>query len=134
MKLLIQKSDTIGAYSSSLCFIHCIATPFLFLAQTSSVCCHKSVPLWWQSVDYIFLIVSFFAVYRSTQTTSNKYIKPTLWISWIALFTVIINEKFELLPVSEILNYIPALILVMLHLFNRKYCQCKTDTCCTKNE
>ena len=133
MKLIIQKPDTLGAVASAICLIHCIVTPFIFLAHVTSACCDASVPLWWQSVDYIFLIISFFAVYHSAQTTSKKIMKPALWLSWFFLFIVIINERFGLLYIPKYLNYIPALVLVTLHIYNLKFCQCKNDTCCTNN-
>jgi len=133
MKLTIKKPDTLGAVASALCLVHCIATPFIFLAHVTSACCSTSVPLWWQSVDYIFLIISFIAVYHSTLTTSKDFMKLALWVSWLLLFTIIINERFELLYIPKYLQYIPALALVTLHIYNLKFCQCKNETCCTNN-
>ncbi len=134
MKLTLSKPDNIGVLASTLCVVHCIATPFIFIAQTCSVTCCEASPSWWQFIDYIFLVISFFAVYRSTQTTSKKLIKPALWISWVALFVVIINEKLGLFHLPETYKYVAALTLVVLHLYNQKYCQCKNDKCCTHNE
>lgn len=134
MKLTIQKSDTLGAAASAICLVHCIATPFIFLAHTTTACCDVSAPIWWKAIDYIFLVVSFFAVYRSTKTTSKSFIKPALWISWGCLFFVIINEKIELIHINEYLHYIPALALVTLHIYNLKFCQCENESCCTNNE
>ncbi|WP_299549671.1 MerC domain-containing protein [Seonamhaeicola sp.] len=131
MKLLLQKSDTLGAFSSALCLVHCLVTPILFIAQASSVCCSASVPTWWKSIDYLFLIISFFAVYRSTQTTSKDFMKPALWICWIILFFAIINEHLQVIHLPEIFTYVPALGLVALHLYNLKYCQCNKGPCCT---
>ncbi|WP_256467932.1 MerC domain-containing protein [Seonamhaeicola sp. ML3] len=131
MKLLLQKSDTIGAFSSGLCMVHCLATPLLFIAHASSLCCDNTVPTWWKSIDYFFLVVSFFAVYRSTQTTSKSFIKPIMWFCWILLCLTIINESIQLIPIKEIFNYIPAISLIILHIYNLKFCQCKTENCCT---
>jgi len=33
---------------------------------------------------------------------------------------------------GELVVYIPAIALVGLHLYNRKYCKCEDDTCCAK--
>ncbi|WP_405604942.1 MerC domain-containing protein [Polaribacter sp. Asnod1-A03] len=126
-----QKSDSIGAISSILCLIHCVSTPFIFLAQSSLLNCCNEVPSWWKLIDYFFLVISFIAIFRSTKTTSKSWIKPALWVSWGVLFVVIINEKIELLSLSENIIYIPAFSLIGLHLYNRKYCQCNTDKCCT---
>ena len=134
MILLKQKPDSIGAIASTLCLIHCLATPFVFIAQSCALTCCSGVPMWWGSIDYIFLIISFFTVYRSTQTTTKNWIKPALWISFTALFMVIINEKINAINLNEKAIYIPAIALIMLHLYNKKYCQCHTNTCCTNEK
>lgn len=126
------KSDQIGALASTLCMIHCIATPFLFVTQLCAFedpCCEAS-PTWWQSLDYVFLVVSFFAIFQATRTTTKEWIKPAMWVSWALLLTVISNEKTQWFTLFEEAIYIPALMLVALHLYNLKYCQCKDDGCC----
>ena len=71
-----QKPDILGALASSLCLIHCIATPFIFIAQSSvAICCHEETPFWWKSIDYVFLVISFFAIFWSVKTTTNDFIK-----------------------------------------------------------
>ncbi|MDO5968267.1 MerC domain-containing protein [Flavivirga aquimarina] len=134
MILIKQKPDTFGTLASSLCLIHCVATPFLFIAQTCSTTCCEATPIWWQSIDYIFLVISFFAIYWSTQTTSINWIKPLMWLSWISLLIVVVNEKLKWFPLAEAIIYIPAFVLIILHLYNKKYCKCGTDTCCTNEK
>ena len=131
MIVLKQKTDLIGAIASTLCLTHCIATPFIFIAQSCSIVCCDSTPVWWGALDYFFLVVSFFAVYRSTQTTSSNLIKPFLWLSWSVLFIIIMNEKTTWFSLSEQAIYFPALALIALHLYNKKYCQCNNNKCCT---
>ncbi len=131
MILIKQKSDVIGTLSSSLCLIHCIATPFLFMAQAGSAICCESHFIWWKYMDYFFLIISFFAIYWSTKTTTINWIKPLFWLSWLVLLLVIVNEKIELVPLTEVAVYIPAFALIILHLYNKKYCNCDTNKCCT---
>lgn len=133
MKLALHKSDVVGVLASALCLLHCLATPFIFIAQACSVSCCDSAPAWWKWLDYFFLVISFFAVYRSTQTTSSNLMKPVLWISWGALFVMIINENLKLLPLPKSVTYIVAIALAVLHLYNLNYCQCKTDKCCTNH-
>ncbi len=130
MKLITQKPDTFGALASTLCLVHCLATPLLFIAHTCAEHGCASAPSWWKSLDYVFLCISFIAVYRSTQTTSKKIMKPLLWLSWTTLFLAIINEQFEFIYLPELFTYIPALALVALHIYNLNYCQCKSDNCC----
>jgi hypothetical protein len=134
MILIKQKSDSVGAIASSLCLIHCVATPFLFIAQATSATCCSTPPLWWRIMDYIFLLISFFAVYRSTQTTSSSWMKPLLWLSWSLLCFIILNEKISLLSIPEYFIYFPAITLTILHLYNKKYCQCNTTNCFTNDK
>ena len=75
MKLILQKPDRLGILASTLCLIHCVASPFLFIAQTCSTTCCKATPIWWKTIDYLFSIISFFAIRRSTQVSLNKSIK-----------------------------------------------------------
>ncbi|WP_353778379.1 MerC family mercury resistance protein [Winogradskyella sp. 3972H.M.0a.05] len=131
---LAIRSDSLGAMASGLCLLHCIATPLLFIAQTCSASCSEAAPIWWQWIDYIFLSISFFAVYHSARTTSSEIMKVALWVSWSFLFVVILNEKLQWLPLPGATIYVAALILVALHLYNLKFCQCKTDNCCTNHE
>ena len=75
MKLTIQHPDTLGAINSSLCVIHCFATPFLFLTQAQTSLVELStVPLWWQLLNYVFIVVSFFAVFRTVKNSSNQLV------------------------------------------------------------
>lgn len=132
MKLTLKKSDRIGVLASALCMIHCVATPFIFIAQCTTTCCDVA-PDWWIWIDYFFLTISFFAVYHSSQNTTKKFIKSALWISWSLLFVTIINERLLLIHFPHALKYIAGSLLVILHLYNQKYCQCKQDKCCANN-
>ncbi|SIS47001.1 MerC mercury resistance protein [Zobellia uliginosa] len=133
MKLILRKPDIYGAIVSNLCVIHCVATPFIFVAHTSSLNEHISTPIWWSYLDYVFLTISFFAVSRSTKNTGKSYMKPLLWINWSALLFLILNEKYQLLSLPETVTYITAFSLASLHIYNLKYCQCKNNKCCTQN-
>jgi len=130
IRLILQKPDTYGAIASSLCIIHCLVTPLLFIAHTSAIGNQETSPIWWNNLSYIFLIISFFAVARSARNTSKFYMKPILWLSWSALFLLVINEKIQLTPLPEIITYIAALSLSVVHLYNLKYCQCTSTKCC----
>jgi len=131
MNIVLKKPNTFGALASALCMVHCIATPFLFIAHTCATGGCANTPIWWKGLDYLFLVISFFAVYRSAKTTSKSIIKYGLWISWVVLGFVLLNEHIGLIPIPEFAIYIPAIALVALHLYNHKYCQCETNNCCT---
>ena len=127
--ILHKKSDKLGAISSLLCAMHCIATPFLFIAKSCSATCCEETPIWWKTIDVLFLIVSFIAIYYSTKNSTNNLIKIGLWVSFSFLTFIIINEHINIYPIGEWFIYIPAFFLVFLHTYNRKYCQCKTGCC-----
>lgn len=132
MKILDLRStsDSLGILASSLCLVHCLVTPFLFLAQAGSIISEGIHPFWWKSLDFIFLGLSFIAVYRTTQTTANKKIKYLFWIFWALLFVIVVNEKLGLLPIAEEVMYVVTISLVGLHIYNQKYCMCKNEKCC----
>ncbi|MFK7796305.1 MAG: MerC domain-containing protein [Aureispira sp.] len=52
--ILTQKSDFFGAAASTLCLIHCLITPFIFVAQTCSRTCCSDAPIWWRMIDVVF--------------------------------------------------------------------------------
>ena len=134
MTLLNQKSDNIGAIASTLCLIHCIATPTLFIAQSCSITCCNGSPVWYSSLDYFFLIISLFSVHQSTQNTSKNWIKTSLWLSFLSLTTIIVNEKNAWFYLDEKLIYVPTIALIVLHLYNKKYGQCGLHKSFIKSE
>ena len=46
MNSSMQKPDSIGVLSSALCMIHCIATPFFFVATACTATCCSAAPLY----------------------------------------------------------------------------------------
>jgi hypothetical protein len=132
MKILnfTSSSDIIGASASAMCFIHCLVTPFLFVAYSNTVIIENTYPWWWGILDIVFLLISLFAVYWSTYNTSKQFVKYTFWTLWILLALIIINEKWEIVHVAEVFIHLTTLGLVFLHFYNRRYCQCENDKCC----
>jgi hypothetical protein len=134
IKNLSTKSDFFGAIASAICLIHCLLTPFLFVTHAGmhqyGHYHHGPSPLWWNVIDIIFLIISLGAVYWSAKSSSKIWVKYILYASWVFLAFLILNEKFQGVHLPEVLIYIPAFSLIIFHLYNKKYCQCKTDGCC----
>jgi hypothetical protein len=130
MNITSTKSDLIGALAGMVCLLHCIATPFLFIAVAGSANHGVEAPVWWISINYTFLVVAFFAVLQSVKTTSNNTIKPIFWVAYFLLFAVIINEQFLWIHLPEFFSYLAASFLIGVHLYNQKYCQCSTEGCC----
>jgi hypothetical protein len=134
MVLYKSKSDIVGMLASSLCLLHCTLTPFIFIAHTQMSSHDVAPPLWWKVLDYAFLAISFVAVYWSVKNTSKQWIKVAFWITWALLFGVLMNEKAHLLHIPEATIFFPSIGLVLLHLYNKKYCQCKDEECCVPNQ
>ena len=130
---LKMSSDLIGATASTLCTIHCMATPFLFFASTCTKSCCNSAPLWWIWIDYAFLFISLFAVYKSTKNSSKFWIKVILWGSWMALSFFIFIEQITQLNLADYYKYSSALSLAFFHVYNLKYCQCESENCLVNN-
>jgi branched-subunit amino acid permease len=130
MNLITGKSDTFGIIASTLCFIHCLLTPFLFVVHTGDFSEHAGKPFWWSNLDFIFLAISFFAVLRSSKVTSKKIMKVLLWTFWSLLLLLVLNEKNEIFHLPEIIMYAVTITLVILHAYNLKYCTCEKDNCC----
>lgn len=130
---LKMSSDLIGATASTLCTIHCMATPFLFFASTCTKSCCNSAPLWWIWIDYAFLFISLFAVYKSTKNSSKFRIKVILWGSWMVLSFFIFMEQNTQLNLADYYKYSSALSLAFFHVYNLKYCQCESENCLANN-
>lgn len=124
------KADVYGAIASLLCLAHCFATPILFFSHNSIASEVQLTPIWWETLDFSFLAISFLAIYRSTQTTTKRLMKYLLWSFWALLLTFILNEKIYLVNVSGVYRDLSAVILALLHIYNLSFCQCKDDTCC----
>ena len=133
MKAIILRPDSVGSIASMACLIHCIATPFIFITQACTMSCCAGAPIWWQSIDYIFILISFFAILKSTQTSSNKIIKIALWTTWFLFFISIINKTIGLLYINQNFTYATGLMLALLHLYNLRYCQCDNEKCCVND-
>ncbi len=122
----ITKPDLIGATSSTLCALHCMATPFIFIAQAGFV----EAPEWYHIIDYFFIVISFAAIYYAAKNSSKDWMRIALWSTWSILLLAILNESLEVIHLPEASVYVPALVIAGLHLYNRKYCQC-TEECCS---
>ena len=130
IRSISTKADVYGAIASLLCLAHCFATPILFFSNNSIASEVQLTPIWWETLDFSFLAISFLAIYRSTQTTTKRLMKYLLWSFWALLLTFILNEKIYLVNVSGVYRDLSAVILALLHIYNLSFCQCKDDTCC----
>jgi len=130
MKIIIKNSDRIGVVSSSLCMLHCFATPFLFLTQSSLIFLSLDFTLPWLLINYVFLFISFIAIFFSVKNSSNKIIRVLLYLFWFLLSGLIINESLGILSIPETATYLSASSLICLHIYNLNYCRCDNEDCC----
>tara|TARA_B000000532_G_scaffold232653_1_gene215582 strand:- start:276 stop:674 length:399 start_codon:yes stop_codon:yes gene_type:complete len=131
MKLIVKNSDRIGAISSGLCMLHCFATPFLFLSQSSLIFISVDFTSTWFILNYIFLFISFIAIYHSVKNSSNRFIRVFLYLFWALLSGLIINESIGIFSIPEAATYFSASSLICLHIYNLRYCRCDNEDCCT---
>lgn len=123
IKFLTKNSDFFGVLTCSLCFVHCISTPLIFISFSSLNTKLSASYSWWSSLDYVFLLISFLMVYFSVKITKVKMMKYLFWLSWVTLFLVILNEKTESYQFSEYITYIAITALSLLHIYNLRYCK-----------
>lgn len=109
----INKADFIGIISSTLCLMHCIATPLLIAFGAGFI----TNPFF----KYLFLIISFLSIFKATENITSKKISLLLWISfWGFLFSTLFQEEYEWLHYS---GYLFAILIIIGHVLNIKQCR-----------
>lgn len=126
-------ADNIGMASSTLCLIHCMITPFIFIAQACTVSCCATAPVWWRAIDFLFLAISFIAVYFSAKTTSKQWMKIGFYALFVVLTVLILNEYVAMFQANKIPMYIAAGLLASMHFYNRRCSKCD-NACCSLHE
>ena len=130
----IINSDHIGILTGFACGLHCIMTPLLFIYQVELINLNKEEIFSWQSLNYLFILISFLAIYRSAQNSSKSIIKILMFVSWIFLCLILLNEQFEVFQIEEFYTYLAITFMSGLHLYNLKYCRCDDPDCCVQQE
>lgn len=109
----INKADVIGIITSSLCLVHCIATPLL-IALGAGLLTHPFF-------KYLFLTVSFASIFKATENANNSKNAFLLWVSfWGFLFSTLFQEEYDWLHYSE---YFFAILIIIGHILNIKHCK-----------
>lgn len=113
-------ADIIGILNSSICLVHCVATPLLIAFGAGFI----TNPFF----KYLFLIISFVSIFKATENITNKKISLPLWISfWGFLFSTLFQEEYEWLHYS---GYLFAILIIIGHILNIKHCR----ECSKQNE
>lgn len=118
MKTFFNFSNYLGIASATLCVAHCILTPFLIVLVSKYE--------WWENLSYLFLIVSFAAVWEAVKAKPPLHILLLIWVSFLVLGLCIIFENtYEF---AEPLSYLASLSLVSGHILNIRHCKkCNHD-------
>ncbi len=124
-----SKSDYFGILASGLCLIHCFATPLIFIVKSCSSACCEEAPMWWRTIDYLFVVISLVAVSQAFKASKNKLIKLGLATSWFALLILILNETFIIFSIFKNAVFVPAFLLILLHIYNIRTCKCEKSCC-----
>jgi len=118
-------SNLLGAAASGLCAIHCAITPVLFAAKPvleTAMGEHAHGNPIWAAFDYIFLVLSFVAVWYSTRHTDHRTLKIVLWAAWVVFALGLLSEPFHW-PYGSWLMYAGSITLVVAHLKNFQHCR-----------
>ena len=114
-KKYTTKADNTGIASAVLCTIHCLMIPALLLIKYlwAGKTAVPNLPYWWGYLDYLFLVISFTAVYHAAGHTTARWIKVSLWTCWCLLSTGILFEEQ-----LHWLAYLASAGLIATHFFN----------------
>tara|TARA_Y100000739_G_C20494411_1_gene411966 strand:- start:530 stop:943 length:414 start_codon:yes stop_codon:yes gene_type:complete len=133
-RALLLPYDSIGIIASTLCTIHCIVTPFVFIAKACTATCCSNAPSWWLMIDYLFLFISLLAILFISKNINIKWLKIAFWVSWFALLFSIANHSLNIFQLHQNFTYIPSAAIIILHLYNLQFCKCKNETCCVEDK
>lgn len=113
-------ADKLGIASAVICTIHCLVVPMLFLLKYwwtnttgKALFGTSGLPSWWETIDYLFLIVGFVAVYHASAHASGRYIKLSLWLFWLCLAIAVVFEH-----TLHWMAYIASIGLITTHFIN----------------
>lgn len=117
---LKNTSDFLGTASSVICLTHCILMPILFSGQALLTTSQH------ETLDYIFIGISFLSVYYSTKNTSSARIQAALWSFFgCFLFGIIFSYDYYFMIY---LAHLGSFGLAFTHILNIRYCiKCKNE-------
>ena len=108
-----KKFDIIGILSSSICLIHCLATPLLMAIGAGFF-----TNPWF---EHLFVLISFLSIYKATQKSNHFKLSVFLWISFAGFAACIFFEEWH--HDIHYVGYFFSLLIIIGHLLNIKHCQ-----------
>lgn len=124
-------SNSLGVVASALCMVHCAVTPFLFAlhpvmenwaATHDHAHAHSHGSLFWESFDYLFLVLSLVAVWFSVRHSHNKALKGILWMAWGVLTFGLLIE-LQGIAWGQYIMYVGSAALIIAHIQNYRICR-----------
>ena len=119
-------TDLIGAGVSALCVVHCLLTPLvlttLLVATPQLEQSANNVDFAWGALDFLFLAISTWAVYRTVKSTPLPRVRQFLWLGWLLLASGILLEKAGI-GYGAWIMYIGSFAVAILHLSNYLHCR-----------
>lgn len=109
----MNRSDLLGIASAALCTVHCLAAPLVLLLFATSE--------FWHALSYVFLAISFVAVYFATKHTHSKQISLLIWGSFTLLAISLILE--HQIHAMHYVGYAASAGLIFGHVQNIKQCK-----------
>ena len=116
----VNYADWLGISASGLCLVHCALTPLIFTAKPlyygmigKQVHHHGA----WAALDYVFLVLSFLAVWYSARNTPFTSLKWVLWGAW-TVFAIGLLLESQHLAIGHWLMYVGSITLVIGHIKN----------------
>lgn len=118
MKPSTNRADLVGIINTSLCMVHCLLTPILLAFLGSAE--------WLHDLSYLFLFLSFYAIWEATQHSTNSKVLSIIWLSFALLsVSILFEEDFKWL---HYLNYVASIGIIGGHILNIRYCkQCNPN-------
>jgi hypothetical protein len=113
-----KNADLIGLTSSFLCIVHCLVFPVLIALSYFSV--SMEVFEHWHALDYIFILLSFFAVRYAVSRTAKSAMKMAFWITFLVFSAALLAH--EALPWMLLVSLSASLVLMVLHVINYRSC------------
>ena len=121
--------DYLGITGSGLCLIHCLAMPVLFFIQNSFAKDFlKGMDLENIYLDYLFIALSFVAIFSITKQNDSWKITASFWLFFLLFsISILFEEDFEYL---NFLGYGASLGLIITHIININHIKkCQIENC-----
>ena len=113
-----KSSDLWGAAASSLCLIHCVMTPVLFVSHSLGDSFHEGeVSLIWKATELLFLLISGWAVVKAAGKNIKDILFWIFWLSWTVLAASVILEWCEIPSGGDITKYSAGSVLITAHAY-----------------